>query len=176
MCGIPSAPHHVPHRFTLASSQQFVLLPYPIRRPDSKRQDGAEQSSRSSRCNEGASACQQIHQSSAHFAVGIIERAREINGRQSTEQAFCIGAKGIVDAESFAKAARSHWGIENSSLRPRPYQGHEAHGLRFPRLSPFLPEDQGRFPRKNAMNHKKAPAGAFFDSCFAHLFGGFDHD
>lgn len=46
--------------------------------------------------------------------VGMIERIREINGKPSTEQAFYIGAKGIVDAESFAKAVRSHWGIENS--------------------------------------------------------------
>jgi predicted transposase YbfD/YdcC len=46
--------------------------------------------------------------------VGMIERIREINGKLSTEQAFYIGAKGIVDAESFAKAVRSHWGIENS--------------------------------------------------------------
>ena len=46
--------------------------------------------------------------------VGMIGRIREINGKPSTEQAFYIGAKGIVDAESFAKAVRSHWGIENS--------------------------------------------------------------
>lgn len=46
--------------------------------------------------------------------VGMIERAREINGKQSTEQAFYIGSKGVTDAPGFANAARSHWGIENS--------------------------------------------------------------
>jgi|APIni6443716594_1056825.scaffolds.fasta_scaffold110810_1 predicted transposase YbfD/YdcC len=46
--------------------------------------------------------------------VGMIERTREINGKHSTEQAFYIGSKGITDAETFAKAVRSHWGIENS--------------------------------------------------------------
>ena len=46
--------------------------------------------------------------------VGMIERRREINGHVSSERAFYIGSKGIVTAESFAKAARSHWGIENS--------------------------------------------------------------
>ena len=46
--------------------------------------------------------------------VGMIEQRREINGHVSSERAFYIGSKGIVTAESFAKAARSHWGIENS--------------------------------------------------------------
>lgn len=46
--------------------------------------------------------------------VGMIERQREINGKTSSERAFYIGSKGITSAESFAKAARSHWGIENS--------------------------------------------------------------
>jgi predicted transposase YbfD/YdcC len=46
--------------------------------------------------------------------VGMIERTREISGKQSTEQAFYIGTKGVADAETFAKAVRSHWGIENS--------------------------------------------------------------
>lgn len=46
--------------------------------------------------------------------VGVIERQREINGKQSCERAFYIGSKGVATAESFAKAARSHWGIENS--------------------------------------------------------------
>jgi predicted transposase YbfD/YdcC len=46
--------------------------------------------------------------------VGMIERTREINGKHSTEQAFYIGSKGITNAETFAKAVRSHWGIENS--------------------------------------------------------------
>jgi predicted transposase YbfD/YdcC len=46
--------------------------------------------------------------------VGMIERQREINGKQSIEQAFYIGSKGVTDAETFASAARRHWGIENS--------------------------------------------------------------
>jgi len=46
--------------------------------------------------------------------VGMIERRREINGKISSERAFYIGSKGITTAESFATAARSHWGIENS--------------------------------------------------------------
>jgi predicted transposase YbfD/YdcC len=46
--------------------------------------------------------------------VGMLERTREINGKTSTERAFYIGSKGIADAQTFANAARSHWGIENS--------------------------------------------------------------
>ena len=46
--------------------------------------------------------------------IGMIERQREINGIVSTELAFYIGSQGVTTAESFAKAARSHWGIENS--------------------------------------------------------------
>jgi len=46
--------------------------------------------------------------------VGMIERTREVNGKTSTERVFYLGSKGIADAETFAKAARSHWGIENS--------------------------------------------------------------
>lgn len=46
--------------------------------------------------------------------VGMIERRREISGTVSVERAFYIGSKGVTTAESFAKAARSHWGIENS--------------------------------------------------------------
>ena len=45
--------------------------------------------------------------------VGMIERRREINDKISVERAFYIGSKGIRNAETFAKAARSHWGIEN---------------------------------------------------------------
>ena len=40
--------------------------------------------------------------------------AAEINGAVSTERAYYIGSQGIKSAESFAKAARDHWGIENS--------------------------------------------------------------
>ena len=46
--------------------------------------------------------------------VGMIERQRDIKGAVSTERAFYIGSQGVTSAESFAKAARSHWGIENS--------------------------------------------------------------
>jgi predicted transposase YbfD/YdcC len=46
--------------------------------------------------------------------VGMIERERDINGKVSRERAFYIGSRGIVSAEAFAKAARSHWEIENS--------------------------------------------------------------
>lgn len=45
--------------------------------------------------------------------VGMVERIREINGKASTERAFYIGSKGIANAETFAKAARSHWAVEN---------------------------------------------------------------
>ncbi|MFV0372174.1 MAG: ISAs1 family transposase [Azonexus sp.] len=45
--------------------------------------------------------------------VGRVERRREIGGKTSTERAFYIGSKGIGDAETFAHAARSHWGVEN---------------------------------------------------------------
>ena len=46
--------------------------------------------------------------------IGMIERQREINGTVSTERAYYIGSQGITSAESFAQAARDHWGIENS--------------------------------------------------------------
>ena len=46
--------------------------------------------------------------------VGMIERQREIDGKLSSERAFYIASKGVTTAESFAKAARSHWAVENS--------------------------------------------------------------
>ena len=46
--------------------------------------------------------------------VGMLERRREINGKASIERVFYIGSKGIVTAETFALAARGHWGIENN--------------------------------------------------------------
>ena len=46
--------------------------------------------------------------------IGMIERHREINGAVSTERAYYIGSQGVTSAESFARAARDHWGIENS--------------------------------------------------------------
>jgi predicted transposase YbfD/YdcC len=45
--------------------------------------------------------------------IGMLERHREINGKTSVEQAYYIGSKNVANAEVFAKAARSHWGIEN---------------------------------------------------------------
>ncbi len=45
--------------------------------------------------------------------VGRVQRTRESNGKTSTEHAYYLGSKGIADAETFANAARSHWGIEN---------------------------------------------------------------
>jgi predicted transposase YbfD/YdcC len=45
--------------------------------------------------------------------VGMIEHTREINGQRTTEQVFYIGSRGIADAQTLAKAARSHWTIEN---------------------------------------------------------------
>lgn len=45
--------------------------------------------------------------------VGMLERCRAINGKSSVERAIYIGSKGIVSAEVFAHAARSHWGVEN---------------------------------------------------------------
>jgi predicted transposase YbfD/YdcC len=46
--------------------------------------------------------------------VGMIKRRRELNGTASMERACYIGSQGITIAESFAKAVRSHWDIENS--------------------------------------------------------------
>jgi predicted transposase YbfD/YdcC len=45
--------------------------------------------------------------------VGMIEHTREINGQRTTEQVLYIGSRGIADAQTLAKAARSHWAIEN---------------------------------------------------------------
>lgn len=46
--------------------------------------------------------------------VGMVERIRDTKGKISTEHAFYIGSPGIASAETFAQAARGHWGIENS--------------------------------------------------------------
>jgi len=43
----------------------------------------------------------------------MLERGRAINGQSSIERAIYIGSKGIVSAEVFAHAARSHWGVES---------------------------------------------------------------
>jgi hypothetical protein len=46
--------------------------------------------------------------------IGMIERERDIAGKLSRERVFYIGRRGTDSAEAFAKAARSHWKIENS--------------------------------------------------------------
>jgi predicted transposase YbfD/YdcC len=46
--------------------------------------------------------------------IGRIERERDIAGKISREWAFYIGSRGLDSAKAFAKAARSHWEIENS--------------------------------------------------------------
>lgn len=57
----------------------------------------------------------EIHQHWPKLAgVGMIERQRAIDGKLSSERAFYIGSKAVTTAESFAKAARSHWVVENS--------------------------------------------------------------
>ena len=57
----------------------------------------------------------EIHQRWPKLAgVGMIERQREIDGKLSSERAFYIGSKAVTTAESFAKAARSHWAVEDS--------------------------------------------------------------
>lgn len=43
----------------------------------------------------------------------MLARTREINGNTSVERAFYIDSKGIADAETLAKAACSHRGVEN---------------------------------------------------------------
>jgi len=45
--------------------------------------------------------------------VGLLERTRLMEGKTSTERVFYIGSKGMAKAETFARAARSHWGVEN---------------------------------------------------------------
>ncbi len=46
--------------------------------------------------------------------VGMITRQCEINRTAPSGRAFYICSQGVAIAESFATAARSHWGIENS--------------------------------------------------------------
>jgi predicted transposase YbfD/YdcC len=45
--------------------------------------------------------------------VGMIERERDIKGKLSLQRVFYIGSKGVLNAASFARAARHHWEIEN---------------------------------------------------------------
>jgi predicted transposase YbfD/YdcC len=45
-------------------------------------------------------------------SVGLVEATREINGKQSVERRYYMSSLG-VDAETFARAVRGHWSIEN---------------------------------------------------------------
>ena len=45
--------------------------------------------------------------------VGLVERRREIAGQLSIERSFYIGSQGIDSAQTLARAARGHWGVEN---------------------------------------------------------------
>jgi predicted transposase YbfD/YdcC len=45
--------------------------------------------------------------------VGMVERRREIAGRVSVERSFYIGSCGVDSAQTLARAARGHWGVEN---------------------------------------------------------------
>ena len=44
--------------------------------------------------------------------IGMVESQREVDGKLSTEVRFYIGSTG-TDAGRFARAVRTHWGIEN---------------------------------------------------------------
>jgi predicted transposase YbfD/YdcC len=45
--------------------------------------------------------------------IGMVESRREVNGKVSTETRFYLGSIG-TDVAGFARAARDHWGIENT--------------------------------------------------------------
>jgi predicted transposase YbfD/YdcC len=44
--------------------------------------------------------------------IGMVESTRELNGTATQETRFYIGSIG-PDAETFARAVRSHWTVEN---------------------------------------------------------------
>jgi predicted transposase YbfD/YdcC len=44
--------------------------------------------------------------------IGMVESIREVDGKCSAETRFFIGSIG-TDAQTFARAVRCHWGIEN---------------------------------------------------------------
>ena len=46
--------------------------------------------------------------------VGMIESVRQIGDTVSTFTRYAIGSSGVKTVESFAKASRGHWGIENN--------------------------------------------------------------
>ena len=45
--------------------------------------------------------------------VGMIESIRQIGDKASVDQRYAIGSCGVQTVNMFAKASRSHWGIEN---------------------------------------------------------------
>lgn len=44
--------------------------------------------------------------------VGLVQATREINGKISTERRYYLSSLPL-DIDRFARAVRSHWGIEN---------------------------------------------------------------
>jgi predicted transposase YbfD/YdcC len=44
--------------------------------------------------------------------IGMVESEREVNGKITRETRFYIGAIG-TEVETFARAVRGHWGVEN---------------------------------------------------------------
>jgi predicted transposase YbfD/YdcC len=46
--------------------------------------------------------------------IGMVESNREIKGESNTERRYFVSSLPIEDYELFAKAVRSHWGIENT--------------------------------------------------------------
>ncbi len=44
--------------------------------------------------------------------IGMVESEREVNGKTTRETRFYIGSIG-TDVETFARAVRGHWGVEN---------------------------------------------------------------
>jgi predicted transposase YbfD/YdcC len=45
-------------------------------------------------------------------SVGVVESVRDMNGKTSTERRYYLSSLEL-DAEKFARAVRSHWGVEN---------------------------------------------------------------
>jgi len=44
--------------------------------------------------------------------VGVVESTREVNGKQTVERRYYLSSLAL-DVELFARAVRSHWGVEN---------------------------------------------------------------
>ena len=88
--------------------------------------------------------------------VGSIERTRDINVKQSTEQALYIGTQVITDAETFANAVRSHRAIEKS--------------LHWVLVVTFREDDchvrKGHAPQNFSALRKLAPALLFTDQAY----------